>query len=69
VDQTCVVCAIADGDGGVGGVLTVVLAAWHVARRDKHKPSVPYGIAIALGGLWVIASGYLFPATGTVLAG
>lgn len=52
-----------------GGVLTVVLAAWHVARRDKHKPSVPYGIAIALGGLWVIASGYLFPATGTVLAG
>ncbi|MBN9145261.1 MULTISPECIES: A24 family peptidase [unclassified Novosphingobium] len=52
-----------------GGVLTVALAAWHVARRHPRKPSIPYGIAIALGGLWVIASGYLFPAAGTVLAG
>lgn len=52
-----------------GGVLTVALAAWHVARRHPRKPSIPYGIAIALGGLWVIASGYLFPAAGIVLAG
>jgi len=52
-----------------GGVLTVVMAAWHVARRHQRRPSIPYGIAIACGGLWVIASGYLFPATGTVLGG
>lgn len=52
-----------------GGLLTVALAAWHVARRHKHRPSIPYGIAIALGGLWVIGAGYLFPASGTVLAG
>lgn len=52
-----------------GGVLTVALATWHVARRHQRRPSIPYGIAIAIGGLWVIASGYLFPATGTVLAG
>lgn len=52
-----------------GGLLTVALAAWHVARRHQHRPSIPYGIAIALGGLWVIGSGYLFPASGTVLAG
>lgn len=52
-----------------GGVLTVALAAWHVARRHPQRPSIPYGVAIALGGLWVIASGYLFPASGTVLAG
>lgn len=52
-----------------GGVLTVVLAAWHVARRHPQRPSIPYGVAIALGGLWVIASGYVFPANGAVLAG
>jgi prepilin peptidase CpaA len=52
-----------------GGVLTVAMAAWHVARRRKHKPSVPYGIAIALGGLWVIGSAYFFPAGGALAGG
>ena len=52
-----------------GGLLTVVLAAWHVARRRKGKLSIPYGVAIALGGLWVIYAAYLFPAPGTVLVG
>lgn len=39
-----------------GGILTVVLGSWHVARRRKDRLAIPYGIAIALGGLWTIAS-------------
>jgi prepilin peptidase CpaA len=39
-----------------GGVLTVVLGMWHVARRNKEQLKIPYGVAIALAGLWTIAS-------------
>ena len=42
-----------------GGVLTVAFAAWHIARRNRDKIAVPYGIAIALAGLWVLAADYL----------
>ncbi|WP_206241548.1 A24 family peptidase [Novosphingobium terrae] len=45
--------------GLAGGVLTVALALWHVARRHKERPVVPYGIAIALAGLWVLVVDYL----------
>lgn len=38
----------------VGGVLTIVLGTWHVTRRHKHKLAIPYGVAIAIAGLWVI---------------
>lgn len=38
-----------------GGALTLVMAMWHVTRRNHHKLSIPYGVAIAFGGLWVIA--------------
>ena len=37
-----------------GGVIAVLHGAWHVIRRKKHRPVVPYGVAIAIGGLWVI---------------
>jgi prepilin peptidase CpaA len=37
-----------------GGVLTLALGAWHVARRQKDKLKIPYGVAIALAGLWTI---------------
>lgn len=43
----------------VGGVLTVVLGAWHVARRRRDKLAIPYGVAISCAGLWVLASHYL----------
>ena len=43
----------------VGGVLTVCFAAWHIARRSQNKPQIPYGIAIACAGLWVMACNYL----------
>lgn len=43
----------------LGGVLTIVFGAWHVAMRQKHKLAIPYGVAIAAAGLWVIASFYV----------
>ncbi|WP_324741950.1 prepilin peptidase [Tsuneonella sp. CC-YZS046] len=42
-----------------GGVLTLVLGAWHVMRRQRHKLAIPYGVAIAIGGLWVLGFHYL----------
>jgi len=50
-----------------GGVLTLGLVFWHVARRQRHKLAVPYGVAIAIGGYWVLALQYL-PALQTSLA-
>lgn len=46
-----------------GGVLTVVLIFWHVARRQRDRIAVPYGVAIAFGGLWVLAQNYWPAAT------
>lgn len=43
----------------LGGILTVVLGAWHIARRQKDKIAIPYGVAIAGAGLWTIACQYL----------
>jgi prepilin peptidase CpaA len=42
----------------VGGVLTVVFLAWHVARRQRHKLAIHYGVAIAFAGLWVLGTSY-----------
>jgi prepilin peptidase CpaA len=42
-----------------GGVLTLVMGVWHIARRHKERPVVPYGIAIALAGIWVLVADYL----------
>ncbi len=47
----------------VGGVLTLVMGAWHVMRRRKDKLAIPYGVAISTAGLWVLAIHYL-PAAG-----
>lgn len=46
----------------VGGVLTLFFGGWHVIRRQREKIAIPYGVAIAAAGLWVIASFYI-PAT------
>ena len=43
----------------VGGVLTLVFAAWHVSRRRKDRLAIPYGLAIASAGLWVLSAHYL----------
>ncbi len=42
-----------------GGVLTIVFGAWHIARRRRERIAIPYGLAIAGAGLWVLASQYL----------
>ncbi len=47
-----------------GGVLTIVLGAWHVMRRQRDRLAVPYGVAISAGGLWVLGIHYL-PAAAT----
>jgi len=47
----------------VGGILTIVVGAWHLMRRRRDRIAVPYGVAIAAGGLWVLATTYL-PAAG-----
>ena len=41
----------------IGGVLTLVFGAWHIARRQRDRLVIPYGIAIAAAGIIV-----LFPA-------
>ncbi|MGY6552820.1 MAG: A24 family peptidase [Erythrobacter sp.] len=42
-----------------GGLLTLVMGMWHIARRQRDRLAVPYGVAIAFGGLWVLAINYL----------
>jgi prepilin peptidase CpaA len=51
-----------------GGVLTVVMFIWHTARRQKERLAIPYGVAIAFGGLWVLAINYLPEASKVALA-
>jgi prepilin peptidase CpaA len=43
----------------VGGVLAIVFGAWHIARRQRDKLSIPYGVAIAMAGLWTLSTTYL----------
>jgi len=37
-----------------GGVLTLVMGVHHILTRRKDKIQVPYGVAIAVGALWVL---------------
>jgi prepilin peptidase CpaA len=46
----------------VGGLLTLLFAGWHVARRQRGKLAIPYGVAIAMAGLWTLSTTYV-PAT------
>ncbi|MEN9682898.1 MAG: hypothetical protein RLZZ427_649 [Pseudomonadota bacterium] len=43
----------------LGGVLTAVLAGWHLARRRQDRLAIPYGVAIASAALWVLAAQHL----------
>ena len=42
-----------------GGVLTLGLVAWHRAKRREGRPAVPYGVAIAFGGLAILTQRFL----------
>ncbi len=46
----------------LGGVLTILMGCWHIARRQRERLTIPYGVAIAAAGLWIIGVHYL-PAT------
>ncbi|MDC8754072.1 prepilin peptidase [Erythrobacter sp. sf7] len=59
--QLLIVMAIA------GGVLTVVMGMWHIMRRQRDRLAIPYGVAIAFGGLWVLYFN-LLPAAATSAA-
>jgi prepilin peptidase CpaA len=51
-----------------GGLLTVVMVMWHTMRRQKDKLAIPYGVAIAFGGLWVLATNYMPDAAMTAVS-
>jgi len=43
----------------VGGLLTILFAAWHLTRRQRDKLAIPYGVAIATAGLWTLSTNYM----------
>ena len=48
----------------LGGALTLIMAVVHMVRKTKERLVIPYGVAIAGAGLWVLATLYCasFPA-------
>jgi len=38
-----------------GAVLTLSMVAWSRVRRASATPEIPYGVAIAFAGLWLIS--------------
>jgi prepilin peptidase CpaA len=42
-----------------GGVLTLLILGAHRLRRREGRPEIPYGVAIAFGGLAILAQRFL----------
>ena len=42
-----------------GGVLTLVVLAFHRASKREGRPEIPYGVAIAFGGLTILTQRFL----------
>ncbi|HWI77249.1 MAG TPA: prepilin peptidase [Sphingomicrobium sp.] len=42
-----------------GGILTLVVLVIHRVRSREGRPEVPYGVAIAIGGLAILAQRFL----------
>ena len=42
-----------------GGVLTLGILAWHRAKKREGRPEIPYGVAIAFGGLAILTQRFL----------
>ena len=42
-----------------GGVLTLGVLAWHRAKQREGRPQIPYGVAIAFGGLAILTQRFL----------
>ncbi len=44
----------------VGGLVTLFQLVRHRVARREGRPEIPYGVAIAAAGLWLIAERYLY---------
>ena len=42
-----------------GGVLTLFVVGWHRAKKRSGRPEIPYGVAIAFGGLAILTQRFL----------
>jgi prepilin peptidase CpaA len=42
-----------------GGVLTLIVVGLHNLKKKMGRPEVPYGVAIAVGGMWLLAQRFL----------
>ena len=42
-----------------GGLLTLIVLALHKRAKKDGQPEVPYGVAIAAGGIWLLAQRFL----------
>lgn len=42
-----------------GGVLTLATIMWSRVRNPSATPEIPYGVAIAFAGLWLISERFL----------
>jgi len=43
-----------------GGALTLAMAIRHRLARNEGKLEIPYGVAIAFGGMWLISERFLY---------
>jgi prepilin peptidase CpaA len=43
-----------------GGVLTLAMLVRHRLAKAEHQLEIPYGVAIAAGGLWLIGERFLY---------
>lgn len=42
-----------------GGLLTAIMLVRHRLAKAKHQLEIPYGVAIAVGGIWLIGERFL----------
>ena len=42
-----------------GGVVTLAVLIWHRVKRRDGRPQIPYGVAIAFGGLAILTQRFL----------
>ena len=43
-----------------GGVLTLAMVARQRLAKSRNQPEIPYGVAIAFGGFWLIGERFLY---------
>jgi prepilin peptidase CpaA len=43
-----------------GGIISFAMLVRHRVRKGEGQPQVPYGVAIAFGGIWLIGERFLY---------